>query len=59
MRVFNGRRATPEEIQEFHHPDYVEYLQNWVNPNTESIVKQFAPTKKPSKQVISEKFNEM
>ena len=23
MRVFNGRRASPEEIEEFHHPDYV------------------------------------
>lgn len=59
MRVFNGRRASPEEICEFHHPDYIEYLKNWVNPDAQSIIKQYAPESFSNKQPESEKFNEM
>lgn len=42
MRMFNGRSATPEEICEFHHPDYIAYLQNWVSPTYKPIVEQYA-----------------
>jgi acetoin utilization deacetylase AcuC-like enzyme len=57
MRIFRGRSANRDEICEFHHPNYIEYLQNWVSPQPQNIVKQFYPIK--PKQSESEAFNEM
>lgn len=38
MRIFHGKSAAREEICEFHHPDYIDYLRNWISPNSKAVL---------------------
>ena len=41
LKIYQAKEATSEEIQSFHHPLYVKYLETWVSPRSSDIVQQF------------------
>ena len=43
LRQFNSREATKEELQSYHDPLYVSYLETWVNPQPQNLITQLPP----------------
>lgn len=41
LNMFYSKAATSEELCSFHHPQYIKYLETWVNPKSTKIVESY------------------
>lgn len=41
LKIFHAKSATSQELEHFHHPLYIKYLETWVSPKPYSILEQY------------------
>ena len=54
LKIYQSKSSTRQEIQQFHHPLYVKYLETWVTPKTQPIVEQYSNSSEQERAKVRE-----